>query len=99
MVLPGNRCLVNTLPGSTDKKLEVHTHTHTAVRVVVDVSVVQTADAHSSSRLWAQFPLDTKQLMFPVAAEEKLPAASLETWSLTAHQEGYFWPLITGRDL
>ena len=29
MVLPGNRCLVSTLPGSTDKKLEVHTHTHT----------------------------------------------------------------------
>lgn len=45
-MLPGNRCLVSTLPGSLNKKLEIYTHTHTrihahtAVRVVVDVLLV-----------------------------------------------------------
>lgn len=61
MVLPGNRCLASSPPGSADKKLEVHTHTHTPLSVVADVLLVQTAASHSVHSLllvsWTQISL------------------------------------------
>lgn len=55
MVLPGNCCSASGLPGSPDKKLEVHTHTdihtlthtHAAVRVAVDVQTSSPCRQHT----------------------------------------------------